>query len=152
MRAVITAHVESFTQRLPELKPLLDIHWRKLALNQDTVPLDPQYGVYIAREARGEVCFITVRDAGKLIGYWISFIAPGLHYQTCLTAQMDIWNVLPEYERSRAPVVLMKAVEAEYIRRGVNRAFAGEKLHKPCGRLYEAFGYTAVETHYSRMF
>ncbi len=42
------------------------------------------------------------------------------------------------------------AVEREYRRRGVNRSFVGEKLHRPCGRLYKAFGYEAIETHYSK--
>ena len=49
------------------------------------------------------------------------------------------------------PGRLMRAVEAEYRRRGVNRSFVGEKNHRPCGRLYRVFGYAPVETHYSKM-
>lgn len=148
---MITAQVESFTERLDELKPLLPVHWEKLALDKDRVPLDPQYGIYIEREARGELLFITLRDAGRMVGYWIAFIAPGLHYRTCLTATMDIWNVLPEYENGVAAMILIRAVEKEYGRRGVKRSFVGEKLHRPCGRLFKAFGYEPVETHYSKM-
>lgn len=148
---MITAQVESFTERLDELKPLLPVHWEKLALDKDKVPLDPQYEIYIEREARGELLFITLRDAGRMVGYWIAFIAPGLHYRTCLTATMDIWNILPEYESGIAAMVLMRAVEKEYRRRGVTRSFVGEKNHRPCGRLFKAFGYEPVETHYSKM-
>jgi hypothetical protein len=147
---MITAQVESFIETLEELKPILPIHWKKLALNQDEVPLDPRYDIYFEREHRGELMFVTIRDLGKLVGYWIAVIAPGLHYKTCLTGTMDIWNVLPEYERTRAPLVLMNAVESEYRRRGVNRAFAGEKLHRPCGKLYLKYGYEPCETYYSK--
>ncbi len=143
--------VESFSQRFDEFRQLTDGHWRKLALDQDKVPLDPQWEVYFAKEQTGELLFVALRDRGQMVGYWLAFIAPGLHYKTCLTAQMDIWNVLPEYEKTMASLILMRAVEREYARLGVNRSFAGEKLHRPCGRLYEAFGYGLVERYYSKL-
>lgn len=149
---MLTAQVEDIdaAYHSGELTQLLPVHWDKLALHKDKVPLDPQYEVYLQRNLRGEVCYITLRDEGKLVGYWIAFIAPGLHYKTCLTAQMDIWNLLPQYENGRAALILMRAVEREYQRRGVNRSFIGEKLHKPSGRLFKAFGYEPVETYYSK--
>ncbi len=148
---MITASVEPFSQHFDEFRQLTDDHWRKLALDQDRVPLDPRWEIYFAKEQEGELLFVVLRDRGRMVGYWLAFIAPGLHYQTCLTAQMDIWNVLPEYENTMAALILMRAVEREYVRRGVNRSFAGEKLHRPCGRLYEAFGYEPVERYYSKM-
>ena len=148
---MMTASVESFTERLDELVALFPAHWEKLALDKDRVLLDPSYEVYAQRERQGELMFIALRDAGRMVGYWTAFIAPGLHYQTCLTATMDMWNVLPDHENGVAAMILMRAVEREYRRRSVKRAFAGEKIHRPCGRLYKAFGYAPVETHYSKM-
>ena len=148
---MITAQVESFTERLEELKPLISLHWDKLAKDRDSVPLDPRYDVYALLEEAGELMFVTLRDRGRLVGYWIAIIAPGFHYQGCLTATMDIWNLLPDYEDGVAAMVLMRAVEREYRRRGVRRAFAGEKIHRPCGRLYRVFGYEPVEVHYSKL-
>ena len=46
---MITCHIESFEQQLEELKVLLPLHYEELALNQDKVPLSPQYPVYLAR-------------------------------------------------------------------------------------------------------
>ena len=148
---MITASIESFTERRDELAALFPAHWEKLALDKDCVPLDPDYGAYAERERQGELMFVALRDAGRMIGYWTAFIAPGLHYRRCLTATMDMWNVLPDHENGVAAMILMRAVEREYQRRGVKRAFAGEKIHRPCGRLYKAFGYAPVETHYSKM-
>lgn len=149
---MVTALPESFIDCVGEIRRLIDGHWEKLALNKDQVPLDPQWEVYFAREQAGELMFIPLRDDGRMVGYWIAFIAPGLHYKTCLTATMDIWNVLPEYERPVPILTLMRAVDREYARRGVRRAFAGEKLHLPCGRLYRMFGYTPVEVYHVKMF
>lgn len=148
--AMLTAGPESFTQCIPELKQVIHGHWEKLALDKDKVPLDPQWGVYVAREAQGELSFVVLRDQGKMVGYWITFISPGLHYQTCLTAIMDIWNVLPDYERAKPILTLSQAMESELKRRGVNRSFVGEKLHKPCGKLYRAMGYEPVEQTYCK--
>lgn len=148
---MISAQVESLTATLEELKPLLPIHWQKLALNKAEVPLDPRYEIYLERDALGEVLFATVRDSGKLVGYWVGFVSAGLHYKTCLTHIMDIWNVLPDYESTTAPLSLMRCVERELKRRGVQRSFVGEKLHKPCGRLFRAFKYEPVETMYSKL-
>lgn len=148
---MITAHQESFTDRLAELKPLLPIHWEELALNKDSVPLDPQFDIYIEREARGEVIFTTLRSAGELVGYFIGFIAPGLHYKTCLTCTMDIFYLRKELRGMGGGKILFSAVETELKRRGVQRWFVGSKLHKDVGKFFESIGFAPVETYYSMM-
>lgn len=147
---MLTAQVEPFTPNIPEWKMLIPGHWEKLALDRDKVPLAPQWHEYRRKEADGSLLFVALRDRGRMVGYWLAVIAPALHYETCLTATMDVWNVLPEYESGTASMILMRAVEREYRRRGVQRSFVGEKLHRPCGRLYRAFGYEPVETYYSK--
>lgn len=146
---MITVMLESFEERLPELLPLLPLHYEELALNQDKVPLDPQYGIYIERERRGELMFMVVRDAGELIGYFIGFVAPALHYQTCLTLILDIFYIHPAHRGNSTGHKLFKAVEAEGKRRGVQRMFVGSKTHLDASWLFERLGYTKVETYYS---
>jgi len=89
--AVITAQVEPWHPTIDEIKPLLHGHWEELALNKDKVPLDPQWEFYDARDARGELMLVTLREAGRVVGYFIGFVAAGLHYRTCLTLTMDIF-------------------------------------------------------------
>lgn len=148
---MMTFAVESLTQVLPTLKPLFPLHWAELALNQDQVPLDPQYDIYLKRDALGEVLFVAGRELGELMAYFVGFVAPGLHYRSCLTLTMDIFWVKPEYRGKSAGIRLFKTVETEAQRRGVQRMFMGSKLHKDAGWLFEKLGYVPVETYYSKM-
>lgn len=145
---MITWQVEPFPAFLEEAKPLFPHHWDELALNKEHVPLDPQYETYLERDRRGEVLVVAGRSAGDLVGYFVGFVAPGLHYRTCLTLTMDIFYVVPEH-RGRQGIALFRAVEAEAKRRGVQRMFVGSKLHADASWLFEKLRYTEVERYYS---
>lgn len=146
---MITFHIESFAERLNELQALLPEHYKELALNQDCVPLDPQYEIYIEREQQGSLLFVTMREAGEMIGYFIAFIAPGLHYKTCLTCTMDIFYVRKDKRKGSAGVRMFRFVEKELRRRGVNRWFMGSKIHADASALFRRIGAVPVETYYS---
>lgn len=148
---MLTAAPEEFAPFLEEVKPLLPDHYLELALNQDRVPLAPQYDEYLRRDSLGMVMAVTVRDAGELVGYFVGFIAPGLHYSTCLTLQLDIFWIHPDHRGQKGGFLLFKAVEAEAKRRGVQRLFVGSKTHLPADFLFEKLGYTKVETVWSAM-
>ena len=121
-----------------------------MAQNKDKVPLDPQYDIYIQREARGELLFVTLRELGTPVGYFIGFIAPGLHYRTCLTCTMDIFYVHPAKRGGRGGIKLFKFVEQELRRRGVDRWFVGSKCHADASWLFEILGFDRVEVYYSK--
>ncbi|WP_426117268.1 hypothetical protein [Massilia sp. PWRC2] len=147
---MITCHVESFEQQLEELQVLLPEHYKELALNQEQVPLSPQYHVYIERERQGGLIFVTLRDAGVLVGYFIGFIAPGLHYSTCLTCTMDIFYVRQDKRTGSAGIRMFRFVENELRRRGVQRWFMGSKVKADASALFKRIGAAPVETYYSK--
>lgn len=147
---MITAHQELIADRLEEIKVLLPLHYKELALNQEHVPLAPQYEIYLERERRGEVIFTVLRESGAMIGYFVGFIAPGLHYKTCLTCTMDIFFVRPDKRKQGAGLRLFAEVEKELKRRGVQRWFMGSKMHKDASYLFKKIGAEPVETYYSK--
>lgn len=147
---MITVHQESFEERLEELKVLLPGHYEELALNKDHVPLDPQYEIYIARERKGELIFTVLRDSGEMVGYFIGFIAPHLHYKTSLTCTMDIFYVRADKRKQGGGMQLFNEVEKELRRRGIQRWFMGSKMHKDASYLFEKIGAKLVETYYSK--
>lgn len=148
---MLTTHVEIFMDSIEELKKVIPLHYEELALNKDKVPLEPMWEIYEIRENNGQLIYITLRENGILIGYFIGIIAPGLHYRACLTCHMDIFYVHPKHRHKRGGLILFKAVEKELKRRGVQRIYVGHKTHMPdAGRLYMALGYKKVETNYSK--
>jgi hypothetical protein len=147
---MITYHIESFEKRLDELKKLLPVHYEELALNQDKVPLDPQYDIYVEREKNGGLLFVTMREMGEMVGYFIGFISPGLHYKTCLTCQMDIFYVRKDKRNGSAGLRLFRFVETELRRRGVQRWFMGSKIHADASALFKRINAEPVETYYSK--
>ena len=155
---MITAQVESLTEGLEEMKPLFPSHWEEVALNQDKVPLDPRYDVYLSRDAAGEILYVTLRDLGVLVGYFVGFVQPALHYKTCLTLQMDIFWLHPDFrdgdsltaiEREMACMTLFETVKKAAVARGVKRAFYGSKSHKDASIVFAALGMVEVERYYS---
>lgn len=147
---MLTAQVEPWHPFIEEAQPLLPLHWAELALNKDKVGLDPQWDIYDLRDQAGQILVVTLRKDGALVGYFIGFVAPGLHYKTCLTLTMDIYWTHPDIRGGTAGLRLFKAVEREAKRRGVHRIFYGSKNHKDSSRLFTALGFEPVETYHSK--
>jgi len=147
---VITAQVEPWSEFVKDAVELFPAHWEELALNKDKVPLSVQHDVYLAYEAAGQTLVVTLRQKGRLVGYFVGFVSPALHYSTCLTLQMDIFWTHPDIRGRMKGVKLFRAVEAEAKRRGVQRIFYGSKLHKDASRLFEYLKMQPVEVYYTK--
>lgn len=147
---MLTAQAEGLTERLEELKPHFPAHYDALSLHKGRHLLDPQYGTYLERDRRGEAVLVTLRRDGALVGYFVGFVAPGLHYRTCLTLTLDIFWIAPAHRGGTGALRLFRAVEREARRRGVHLWFQGSKLHQDSGRLFRALGFQAVETYYAK--
>lgn len=146
---MITATLETLEECLEELKPMFPDHWKELGLFQDKMPLDPNYNIYWMREAAGELIMPILRKNGKIIGYWPTFVAPGLHYKTTLTATMDILWIHPDHRGDGAAKKLHDVLKAELKRRGVKVWHVGSKNHKQIEWFFKMLGFDPVETYFA---
>jgi GNAT superfamily N-acetyltransferase len=149
---MITAQVESFERCLPELIEIFPEHWRELALFQDRMPLEPQYAEYVRREREGLLVLITVRRAGKIVGYHTAHVAPGFHYGSTLTATMDMLYIREEARNIGLAIPLFRCMEKELTRRGCRVWYTGYKTHNPLGmpRLLTALNFQPADTYYAK--
>jgi L-amino acid N-acyltransferase YncA len=147
---MITVQVEPLMDVLDDLKVLFPAHYEELALDKDKVPLDPDYGIYKNLALQNMILCVTLRENGKIIGYFVGFIKPHLHYRTCLTLTMDIFYVRQDKRAGFNGVKLFRAVEAEARRIGVQRWFMGSKNHKASVALFKRIGAIPVEEYYSK--
>jgi GNAT superfamily N-acetyltransferase len=126
---MLTAIIEDLTAKaIAEIKPLLPSHYDELSEHKLAgIPLEPQYDLYLARAAAGQVLYVTLREQGQLIGYLVSFVAPGMHYKSCLTATGDIFFVYPTRRGLEGGKTLFTAWLKECRRRGIQLAQIGMK-------------------------
>ncbi len=106
--------------------------------------------IYDAVAAAGELLTVTLREDGKMVGYFLGFVKPSLHYRDCLTLTMDIYYTVASVRGGTAGLRLFRTVEREAKRRGVQRIFYGSKNHKDSSRLFAAMGFEPVETYHSK--
>jgi len=147
----LSAQVESFTAIQPEIATLIAGHYDELALDKELAPLDPDWARYAHLENIGQLCTVSMRAQGRLVGYCIMIVSPELHYQTTLSGKMDVFWIEPEFRGRMGGVRLFKAMEKELKRRGCKRMFVGSKLHRDSSRLFQAMGYRHIENWFSKV-
>ena len=142
--------VETLSECLEEMKPLLVKHWEEIALHRDKIELSPNYERYYEAEALGLIHIVTARNEGRLVGYFISFIAPHMHYQEHSFAVNDILFIAPEYRGSGVGADMFSYAEAELKALGVSVVMIAMKTHSPFDELCKGLGYSNVERVYSK--
>lgn len=148
---MITYQTEKLFGLLDEIKPLLVAHYKEIARNQDKVKLNPDYDKYRALDKAGMVHSVTARDEGKLIGYYISIVAPHLHYRDCIMAMNDVLFISPEYRKGFIAFKLLKYGEKTLKDRGVGVIHMNMKLANDFGILMERLGWIEIERIYEKV-
>ena len=106
-------------------------------------------------EQSGRLHISTVRNNGKLIGYFFNILIPeSLHYTQISQAGQDIYYIDP----GDNPVTLVdryrklaRFVEGRLKEIGIKQHFTTTKLHSDLGKLWEKLGYTEIERRFSKL-
>jgi GNAT superfamily N-acetyltransferase len=146
---------EKFSAIMRELPPLFRRHWREIALNQDHVPLDPDWDQYLTLELGGMLHVLTVRVKGVLVGYVFMLTFPHLHYASTAWAGTDIYWLDPTLRFGWTGVRMFRHVELRMRAMGIKVIAVNMKLHFEAGRgtigkIFERLGYKPIETIYSK--
>ena len=141
---------ETLCQCLDEAGPLLVDHWENIALNKDTIALDPLWDTYRKLEETGNLKIITARQEKKLVGYAAYVISPSLHYSDQIIADADVFWLDPDYRKGMAGMRLFKHAEKVLKSYGVTRVLNKVKIHFDVGKVFERMGYDPIERVYSK--
>lgn len=147
---MITFHVESWSDVWREMEPHWKGHWEEVAMNRDTILLDPDIEAYNAMERVGGLHIVVAREAGALVGYHISLVRPHLHYRNDLHAFTDLYYIAKSHRKGSAGVRLFKEVERTLKARGVVKMFTGTKLSLDMSRIFEYLGWTETERLFTK--
>ena len=134
--------VEPWATFYPDSKEIFPLHWRELALHQEQIPLSIDEAKYETLDKTGILLVITARDSGKLVGYYLWFLMPHLHYSNAGPMGLtDMYFVLPEY-RQGTGARLFIASEHELRKRGIVKAITSCKVHEDHTIFLEHLGWT----------
>lgn len=148
---MITFAIELFSDVYGELKPLLEEHYAEISTHKDHgVPLEPMEEVYRSRQADGSLMIVIGREDGQIVSYFVCFVAPGLHYRSCLTCTPDIFFVAPEKRNGTLGMRMFRFVEKELVRRGVERWAIGSKVQHDASALFRYLKFEPVEMMYEK--
>lgn len=133
-----------------EIAPLLDKHWEEIAVNKDKIKLCPDWGRYRELDESGNIAIYTVRDDGKLVGYFVLFVMRNIHYSEHLFAVNDIIFIDPDYRRGMTAIKFLKWCEKDLANSGVSVVVVNSKEHQPFGKVLERIGYNFTERVYTK--
>jgi len=147
---MLTFQQERFSDAIDEAQPLLVDHWHEIALDKDTVPLEPDWEKYRRLEQAGLLNVTTARDDGRLVGYACYIVAPSLHYRSLSVADSDVFFLSREHRRGAAGLGLLRAAEDHLVAAGVGRIVNRVKIHHDVGPLFVRLGFRPIEHVYSK--
>jgi len=147
---MITYQEENLKDCLDEVKVLIEMHWEEIALYKDKINLNPDFDKYLLLDSMGMLHVLTVRDGSKLIGYFISFIQPNMHYSDHVFATNDILYIDPSYRKGSVGYKLFKKAEESLIGIGVDVVLIHAKVKNDFKPLMDKLGYERVEYTYSK--
>lgn len=148
----LTIQEERFPDIIEEVQPLLERHWAEIALNQDIIPLAPNYARYAELEAKNKLCIITARCDGAIIGYACFIVDFSLHYSSIIWANSDVIWLAPEHRGAKLGNAILDRAEAELMARGVVMAHILTKVaHPALAALLGSRGYGLVETVHAKV-
>ena len=82
--------LENLAKVRREIEPLLEEHWKEIALNKDKIKLNPDWRAYADLDSINALRIYTARKDGKLMGYFVIIVSKSLHYRDHLFANNDI--------------------------------------------------------------
>lgn len=134
-----------------EIKPLLNQHWKEIALNQDRVKLNPDWEAYADLESDGKLKIFTARtDGGALVGYFVVVVTRHIHYKDHLFASNDILFLSEEHRKGFTGIKLIRFAEKCLKEDGVSVLVVNTKVHRPFDKLLMFLGYSKIERIFSK--
>jgi len=143
--------LESLAKVRREIEPLLEEHWKEIALNKEKIKLNPDWRAYADLDSIHALRIYTARKDGKLMGYFVVIVSKSLHYRDHLFANNDIIFLTKPARKGLTGVKLIKfaldSLEAE----GVTKVHINTKAHQPFDAILERLGFEEIERVYSLM-
>jgi len=147
---VITFQKEDFNKVIDEVQPLWKKHYEEIALDKESIELNPHIQGYEELNKYGGLVIFTVREENKLIGYSFFVLQYSFHYKQLICAINDLFYILPEYRGKFLGSKLLKESEEILNKMGVHQVQMRTKVYANFGKILERAGYKDTEVVYRK--
>lgn len=149
---MITFQKEKWLDCVEDMRPLWPVHFDELALNKDRVELGCDEEKFAQADASGYLHLVTVRDDGKMVGYYCGILMGHLHYKSSgLMCYTDAYFLLPEYRKGPIGIRFLTVVKRSLKEIGVVKFYISTKVHQNVGRLLQHIGMKHTDDLYTMM-
>lgn len=143
--------LENLAKVRREIEPLLEEHWKEIALNKETIKLNPDWRAYAELDRINALRIYTARKEGKLMGYFVILVSRSLHYKDHLFANNDIVFLTKSARRGLTGLKLVKFAVESLQAEGVTKLHVNTKTHQPFDPIMERLGFEEIETVFSKL-
>ncbi len=146
---------EQLSDILPEIAPLLRIHWQEVDWFDGKLPLDPDWQKCLAYEQAGILHILTCRINDRLAGYIFTYLLDSVFFSLQWATVQGFW-LDPAYRSGWTGVKLFKENERGMRERGA-KAISVEILLKiasdrgTLGAILERLGYKPLGKLYAKV-
>ena len=150
--SALTYAVEDWREFYPEAAAIFQRHWEEIALDRDSIKFSLDITRYQAMADSGILHVLAARCDFQLVGYYVAFVLPHIHYQEAgLMAFTDIYYLLPEFRHGSNGVEFFVEAEESLKAKGVVKAYLSTKVHKDMGSLFEKLGWRLSDRCYTKL-
>lgn len=146
----VTFKEEFYKDIKDEMAPLLEEHWKSIALYQDKIPLAPNHEIYLEHNEAGTIKIYTARKDGELVGYFVLQLYNHIHYKHNFFAICDVIYVRPQHRAGGTGPKLIKYCEERMKELGVEVIAINTKAHTSFAPLLESMDYQIADLFYSK--
>jgi len=143
--------LENLAKVRREIEPLLEEHWKEIALNKEIIKLNPDWRAYAELDKINALRIYTARKEGKLMGYFVILVSRSLHYKDHLFANNDIVFLRKSARRGLTGLKLVKFAVESLQAEGVTKLHVNTKTHQPFDPIMERLGFEEIETVFSKV-
>ena len=153
-RAPLKFSWEKFSEIAEELLPLFVKHWREVAPDQETVPLDVDVRRMVQDERNGRLGVVAARHEGKLVGYVVILMGPHLHHASTQWAHFDGFWLDPAFRKGVAGYRMLRGAVAAARKKGAKVVTTTVPQSFENGRmasLFKRMGFGAPEVMFRKV-
>lgn len=148
---MVTFQVEDLKDCKDGTKWLWDLHYEEIAHNKHAIKLDVDFERYQLLSDAGALYIVTIKDAEKIVGYYVAILSNHIRYKTSLTATTDIYYLHPDYRKAWIGLKLFRFVEEDLKGRGVERMIVTTKVKLDNSPIFERLKWVFTEKLYTKL-